>query len=524
MKRFVRKRWGFLTIILLLTAATTTILPLPAAETSPTTNNISPDATVSTNDTTMSPEEMVQLGEDFYFGRWRDDQAGTPDNITEAARWFRRAAEMGNARGQCRLGMYYCHSTGWSSSLDAEKWFISAAAAGDPEAQAWLGNMYVERKQFEEAFVWLRRSADQESPFGMLLLGLCYQKGDGVETDPVRGKELCDTAIESIRECAELGDVEAMDRLGICYANGQGTEMDLVLGRKWFRKAAEAGYAKAQCDLTLTYLQEAGAQFGTPYSFSSFIGQFAPKDLAKNIKWLQLAAEQGHTPAQYTLGALYFMGMGVEKSDSEGIRWTRLAAEAGNVGAQLNFGALYRGGFGVEKNDTEAFRWTRLAAEAGNAVSQYRLGYCYGTGTGVAKDEKEAVRWFTKAATQGNTEAMTALADCCRYGRGVPCNPTMADEWFRSAVRIGNTRATDLGWFTEQALTSSRSGEFESMSDWNAIWNGNTPRRTTIATSNHRGTGNATIGTTNTVTIGGVPEWNWNENGDENENTSGVLR
>ena len=328
MKRFVRKRWGFLTIILLLTAATTTILPLPAAETSPTTNNISPDATVSTNDTTMSPEEMVQLGEDFYFGRWRDDQAGTPDNITEAARWFRRAAEMGNARGQCRLGMYYCHSTGWSSSLDAEKWFISAAAAGDPEAQAWLGNMYVERKQFEEAFVWLRRSADQESPFGMLLLGLCYQKGDGVETDPVRGKELCDTAIESIRECAELGDVEAMDRLGICYANGQGTEMDLVLGRKWFR----------------------------------------------------------------------------------------------------------------------------------------------------------------------------------------------------SAVRIGNTRATDLGWFTEQALTSSRSGEFESMSDWNAIWNGNTPRRTTIATSNHRGTGNATIGTTNTVTIGGVPEWNWNENGDENENTSGVLR
>ena len=44
----------------------------------------------------------------------------------------------------------------------------------------------------------------------------------------------------------EQGDVVAQYRIGLMYALGEGVALDFAEAAKWFRKAAEQGYAPAQ--------------------------------------------------------------------------------------------------------------------------------------------------------------------------------------------------------------------------------------------------------------------------------------
>ena len=47
----------------------------------------------------------------------------------------------------------------------------------------------------------------------------------------------------------------------------------------------------------------------------------------------RLAAEQGDTRAQHSLGVMYAAGRGVPQDDAEAVRWYRLAAEQGDARA-----------------------------------------------------------------------------------------------------------------------------------------------------------------------------------------------
>lgn len=60
------------------------------------------------------------------------------------------------------------------------------------------------------------------------------------------------------------------------YDNGDGVKQDDKEAVKWYRLAAEQGYAVAQCNR--------GAMYAS--------GDGVPQDFGKALKWWQLAAEQ----------------------------------------------------------------------------------------------------------------------------------------------------------------------------------------------------------------------------------------
>ena len=60
------------------------------------------------------------------------------------------------------------------------------------------------------------------------------------------------------------------------------------------------------------------------------------------MKWYRLAAEQGYADAQNNLGVMYRKGQGVPQDDKTAVKWYRLAAEQGNADAQYNLGLMYR--------------------------------------------------------------------------------------------------------------------------------------------------------------------------------------
>ena len=52
------------------------------------------------------------------------------------------------------------------------------------------------------------------------------------------------------------------------------------------------------------------------------------------MKWFRKAANQGHARAQCNLGECYYFGYGVEQSYEEAVKWFRKAAEQGSTDAK----------------------------------------------------------------------------------------------------------------------------------------------------------------------------------------------
>ena len=147
------------------------------------------------------------------------------------------------------------------------------------------------------------------------------------------------------------------------------------------------------------------------------------EDDEEAVRWYRRAAEQGYAGAQSALGFLYAHGEGVPEDDIEAVRWYRFAAEQGWVNAQYNLGLMYADGEGVPEDDEEAVWWYRLAAEQGYASAQTILGLMYANGEGVPEDLVLAYMWYNLSAAQGNPRARWDVRVGTRY------NSRAADDW-----------------------------------------------------------------------------------------------
>eukprot|EP00729_Bicosta_minor_P011043 gene11043-biopygen29075 len=187
-----------------------------------------------------------------------------------------RSAGRHTPAAQNNLGAMYRIGQGVEQDhVEAVKWYRMAAEAGDAMAQNNLGSMYRNGERVEqdhvEAVKWYRKSAEAGCADAQSNLGTMYHKGKGVEQDHV-------AAAKWFRKAAEAGYAAAQFNLGNMYDNGKGVEQDHVEAFKWFRKAADAGDANAHCILGLMHIKGRGVEH----------------DFAGALKWLQLAAVQGN--------------------------------------------------------------------------------------------------------------------------------------------------------------------------------------------------------------------------------------
>ena len=116
---------------------------------------------------------------------------------------------------------------------------------------------------------------------------------------------------------SSVEDAEAQYDLGLKYDTGEGVPEDDAEAVRWYRMAAEQGYAPAQYDLGLMYANGAGV----------------PENYVRAYAWLNLAAAQGYAPAQYDLGLMYANGVGVPENYVRAYAWLNLAAAQGHEGA-----------------------------------------------------------------------------------------------------------------------------------------------------------------------------------------------
>ena len=139
----------------------------------------------------------------------------------------------------------------------AAEWFRKAAELGDAKAQYNLGIAYNEGKgvpqDFGQAAVWFRKAAEQGIPQAQNNLGFLYQQGQGVAQDSSQ-------AAEWFRKAAEQGYAQAQRNLGRVYRDGQGVKQDRGLALLWLQKAAAQGDEQAQADLNQLKTSSKGAK------------------------------------------------------------------------------------------------------------------------------------------------------------------------------------------------------------------------------------------------------------------------
>ncbi len=217
----------------------------------------------------------------FQLGLLSAQGQGVPQNIAEAAKWFRKAAEQGYAPAQINLGYMYDTGQGVAKNqAEAASWWKKAADQGNDEAKALF------RKAQLNGHAPMQQTADsKQTPRPAPAPA---QAGPIEDADAAYERGDSETSIKLLRPLAEQGDMQAQYQIGFRYSVGQGVPQDMNEAVAWWTKAANNGLVALQVPLAMLYLQ----------------GKVIKQDIPEAKKWLTAAANSGSCHVHLQLAML----------------------------------------------------------------------------------------------------------------------------------------------------------------------------------------------------------------------------
>jgi len=172
--------------------------------------------------------------------------------------------------------------------------------------------------------------------------------------------------------------------------------------------------------------------------FMTFLGPSAnAHDLADIIQ----GAENGNVEAQYILGGMYEIGLGVARNDGQCAHWWQAAANQGHAGSQKALGSMYFSGRGVPQDYAKSMELYLMAAEQGHPHAQKYVALGYQRGMGLPLDPKKSAYWKAEAAKQSGPETSVAFLDAYQQEETeLHSDQDVFEEFLRQAEK-GTTRA-----------------------------------------------------------------------------------
>lgn len=177
-----------------------------------------------------------------------------------------------------------------------------------------------------------------------------YELGRRILTGTKGMQENPTAAVPWLKLAADGGDNRAMAALGLCHERGLGVNVSASAARDWYRRAAENGNPNA-CMALVQMETRAG-------------------NLPAAVRWLQPIAEGVSVEAQLLCAKLCLSGYGGADGAEKAVRYLRFAAMQGNAEACLLMSSCYAAGVGVPKNEALMLGWLANAAVAGDEKAQ----------------------------------------------------------------------------------------------------------------------------------------------------------
>jgi TPR repeat protein/S1-C subfamily serine protease len=347
---------------------------------------------------------------------------GFEENVPEAVRWLKLAAQHGNRDAMAELGRLYDLGVGLTKDpARATAYFQQAAELGSAEAQFQLGVRYqvgsLVPQDDAKAIELYQRAAENGDRDAQYLLSFAYLYGNNVPKDP-------DKAFKLLIEAGRRGHPVAQLMVARAFARIRDEPKTILSAVSWYEAAAGNGIVTAKIELAQIYLGDRGL----------------PRDAAKAAYWMQSAAEDGNAQAQMITGSLYQDGVGVEKNPQKAAYWYGKASDQGDADAKAQLGFLYEVGRGVKKDEAMAFRlYQEAAAVKDAAIGKFMLGTAYANGMGTPKNMRKAAMWYERAALLGDATSMTNLGILYANGKGVGRNRIAGYALLTIGIKSGST-------------------------------------------------------------------------------------
>ena len=209
---------------------------------------------------------------------------GVTRSAFKAVEFYTKAARQGHAVAQYNLGRIYQNGLPFgkkpvsSDPRQAEFYLQRAAAQGIVSAYHQLGVLYYnfgvqltakslteeefqewdtnsdkvispqENRHLRDAHDHFLLAAQQQHGPALHALGVMYQQGHGVQSDPVK-------AVHWFKQATAYPQPDSYYNLAQLYENGQGTEVNLSRAFMLYQKAAKMGHAPSQYNIGLFYYQ-----------------------------------------------------------------------------------------------------------------------------------------------------------------------------------------------------------------------------------------------------------------------------
>ena len=181
---------------------------------------------------------------------------GVARDLVQAAHWYRKAADQGEAVAQNQLGWMYAEGLGLPRDLgEAFRWHRRAADQGNTAAQTRLGWLYEQGNGVSASAVlaadWYRKAADQGFAQAQNNLARMYRDGRGVFKDSKQ-------AVTLFQAAAAQGSADAAYNLGRIFELGNGVVQSNEQASAWYRKAMSRPnlhVTPSELARTKTYLQ-----------------------------------------------------------------------------------------------------------------------------------------------------------------------------------------------------------------------------------------------------------------------------
>lgn len=281
----------------------------------------------------------------FYYGKMLVEGLGVKADKKGGANYLLEAANAGFPQAMYYVGNCYMNGDGLMKNPEqAVKWYRLAAGKGAHTAQ-WtlaecLRNGTGADVNYDEALYWYAEAASKghtrafrnlvtdsipDSPF------VAYMRGVRAYAD----KDF-ETALKHFKivEKAKIADGKVME--GAIYANPAYAKNNVKKGVKLLTDAAKT-------------TPQAMYLLGTLYE----AGKGVEKDMTQAVAYMTKAAEVGYAPAECALADMYYEGRGVEQDYAKAVEWYAKANAQGRLteNAAKRYSSCYENGWGGLKTD-----------------------------------------------------------------------------------------------------------------------------------------------------------------------------
>ncbi|WP_460162936.1 MobP3 family relaxase [Ruminococcus sp. 25CYCFAH16] len=299
---------------------------------------------------------------------------------------------------QYRIGKMYCYGLG--TEQDYEKafvWFLKSAQEGNKFAQYSLANLYYygngAKKNFKEALGWYMRSAKQGQPYAAYAVGNMYENGELAEKDKKKSQGYYNQALSGFLKLEANGqaDDNLFYKIGVMYKNGFGTEADMDKAIDYFKRSAELNNKNGLYE----------------YGKALLLGENITQDIPKAMDCLEKAVRLGNLNAKRFLALEYISGEHIEQDIDKGIEMLTECADGGDPLSCFMLGRIYFKGEFVNRDLSKAEKYL-LKSDKDNGHACYYLGRLYLEEE--IYDLNKAVEWLEKAVNYDEIKAYASYS------------------------------------------------------------------------------------------------------------------